>query len=141
MGKSSLVNRLVGADRVIVDDVPGTTRDAIDVPWRWHNRTFWLIDTAGICRKGRVKAPVEKFAVVKALQSMDRCDVALLLVDAQEGVTDQDAHIGGYILEKGKAVVILVNKWDLVKSKSKFPHVKSVWDPRKRRRKRQQERR
>jgi GTP-binding protein len=121
VGKSTLVNRLLQEERQLVDPMPGTTRDVVDSPFQWRGRSFLLMDTAGIRRKGKVKAVVEKFAVVKALQCLDRCDVALLLVDAVEGVTDQDAHIGGYILEKGKSLIILVNKWDLVKSTVRNP--------------------
>ena len=116
VGKSTLVNRLLGEERLLTDPIPGTTRDAVDSPFRWKDRSFLLVDTAGIRRKGKVREAVEKFAVVKALQCLDRCDVALLLLDAVEGVTDQDAHIGGYILERGKAVIVLVNKWDRVPS-------------------------
>ena len=119
VGKSTLINRLLGEERHLVDDVPGTTRDAVDSPFRWSGKEFSLIDTAGIRRKGKVKVVVEKFAVVKALKSLDRADVAMLLLDAEEGVTDQDAHIGGYILEKGRGLVVLVNKWDLVKSRER----------------------
>jgi len=115
VGKSTLVNTLLGEDRQLVDERPGTTRDAVDAPFQKAGNRFLLIDTAGIRRKGRVKEAVEKFAVIKALQSLDRCDVAVLLLDAAEGVTDQDAHIGGYVLEKGRGLVILMNKWDLVK--------------------------
>jgi len=115
VGKSTLVNTLLGEERQLVDAMPGTTRDAVDTSLTRNGKDFVLIDTAGIRRKGKVRVAVEKFAVIKALQSLDRCDVALLLVDAEEGVTDQDAHIGGYVLDKGRGIVVLVNKWDLVK--------------------------
>ena len=121
VGKSTLVNALLGEDRQLVDEQPGTTRDAVDTPFVWRGRRFVLIDTAGIRRRGRVTVTVEKFAVIKALQSLERCDVALLMIDAQDGVTEQDAHIGGYILEKGRAVVVLVNKWDIVKGSYRNP--------------------
>lgn len=121
VGKSTLVNALLGEERQLVDEMPGTTRDAVDAGFRRGGRDFLLIDTAGIRRKGKVRAAVEKVAVIKALRSLDRCDVALLLLDASEGVTDQDAHIGGYILEKGRGVVIVVNKWDLVKNRIQKP--------------------
>jgi len=121
VGKSTLINRLLREERQLVDAEPGTTRDVVESPFAWGGRSFVLMDTAGIRRKGKVKAAVEKFAVVKALQCLDGCDVALLLVDAAEGVTDQDAHIGGYIVEKGKALVVLVNKWDQVRSGGQAP--------------------
>jgi len=120
-GKSTLVNTLLGEERQLVDELPGTTRDAVDTPFQWKGEHFLLIDTAGIRRKGKVKAVVEKFAVIKALRTLERCDIALLMLDAVEGVTDQDAHIGGYILEKGKAAIVLVNKWDLVKGQIRRP--------------------
>jgi len=115
VGKSTLVNALLKEERQIVDAEPGTTRDAVDTFLRRGGEEFTLIDTAGIRRKGKVRAAVEKFSVIKALESLDRCEVAMLLLDASEGVTDQDAHIGGYIVEKGRGVVILVNKWDMLK--------------------------
>lgn len=114
VGKSTFVNALLGEERLLVDEEPGTTRDAVDTLVVWKGRRYVLADTAGIRRKGKVRSDLEKFAVGKALQRLDRCDVALLMLDAQEGVTDQDAHIGGYILERGRAVVVLANKWDLV---------------------------
>ena len=114
VGKSSLVNALLGSDRVLVHAVPGTTRDAVDTPFSFRGRDYVLIDTAGIRRKGRVTTPLEKLAVVMALRSLERCQVAILLLDASEGVTAQDAHIGGYAREAGRATVIAVNKWDLV---------------------------
>jgi GTP-binding protein len=114
VGKSSLVNALVGAERVLVHDAPGTTRDAVDTPFAYRGRPYVLIDTAGIRRKGRVTEPLEKLAVVMALRSLERCQVAILILDATEGVTAQDAHIGGYAHEAGRASVIAVNKWDLV---------------------------
>lgn len=113
-GKSSLVNAMVGAERVLVDAVPGTTRDAVDTALRYRDRAYVLVDTAGIRRKGRVSEPLEKLAVVMALKSLERCQVAVLVVDASEGLTAQDAHIGGYAQESGRAIVIAVNKWDLV---------------------------
>lgn len=114
VGKSTFVNALLGEERLLVDEEPGTTRDAVDTPLVWRGRRYVLVDTAGIRRKGKVRSDLEKFAVGKALQGLERCDVALLMLDAQDGVTDQDAHIGGYILERGRAVVVLANKWDLI---------------------------
>jgi len=114
VGKSSLVNRVLGHERVLVHDQPGTTRDAVDTPVRFRDREYLLIDTAGIRRKGKVSEPLEKLAVVMALKSLERCQVAVLVIDAAEGVTAQDAHIAGYANDAGRAVVVAVNKWDLV---------------------------
>jgi GTP-binding protein len=114
VGKSSLVNALVGAERVLVHADPGTTRDAVDTPFTYGGRRYVLIDTAGIRRKGKVTEPLEKLAVVMALRSLERCRVAVLLIDAAEGLTAQDAHIAGYADEAGRATVVAVNKWDLV---------------------------
>jgi GTPase len=114
VGKSSLVNAMVGAERVLVHDAPGTTRDAVDTAFEHAGRPYVIVDTAGIRRKGRVSEPLEKLAVVMALRSLERCQVALLVVDASEGLAAQDAHIAGYAHEAGRAVVVVVNKWDLV---------------------------
>jgi GTP-binding protein len=114
VGKSSLVNAMVGAERVLVHEAPGTTRDAVDTPFVRGGRPYVLIDTAGIRRKGRVTGALEKLAVVMALRSLERCQVAVLVLDAAEGITAQDAHIAGYAREAGRAAVIAVNKWDLV---------------------------
>ena len=112
VGKSTLVNRLLGEERVIAFDEPGTTRDAIEVELDWEGRRYTLIDTAGIRRKGKVFEAVEKFSVVKTLQAIDRANVAILVLDAQSDISDQDAHIAGFILERGRALVVAVNKWD-----------------------------
>ncbi len=114
VGKSSLVNAMVGAERVLVHEAPGTTRDAVDTTLLYAGRTYVLVDTAGIRRKGRVHEPIEKLAVVMALRSLERCEVALVVLDASEGVTAQDAHIAGYANEAGRAIIVVVNKWDLV---------------------------
>jgi GTP-binding protein len=114
VGKSSLVNAMVGAERVLVHEAPGTTRDAVDTTLVYEGRTYVLVDTAGIRRKGRVQEPLEKLAVVMALKSLERCQVAVVVVDASEGVAAQDAHIAGYANEAGRAAVVVVNKWDLV---------------------------
>ena len=112
VGKSSLVNRILGYERTIVNPVAGTTRDAIDTPFEWEGRKYLLIDTAGIRRKSRIHASLEKHSIVQALRAIDRCDIALVLIDAQEGITEQDAKIAGLTLEKGAAGIIVVNKWD-----------------------------
>ncbi len=114
VGKSSLVNAVLGHERVLVHDQPGTTRDAVDTPLSFRGRDYLLIDTAGIRRKGKVTEPLEKLAVVMALKSLERCQVAVLVVDASEGVAAQDAHIAGYANDAGRATVVAVNKWDLV---------------------------
>jgi GTP-binding protein len=119
VGKSSLINRLLGYQRVIVDEAPGTTRDTIDTLIERDGKRYVLIDTAGIRRKSRISLRLEQYSVVEALRSLDRSDVALLLLDAQEGVTDQDARIGGIIHEKGKGCILVVNKWDLIPKDSK----------------------
>jgi GTP-binding protein len=112
VGKSTLVNALVGEERVIAFDQPGTTRDPIEVPFERSGRRYTLIDTAGVRRRGRTGTPVEFFSIVKALQAIEASNVAVLLLDAREGVTEQDAHVAGYILERGRAVVLALNKWD-----------------------------
>ena len=111
-GKSTLVNTLVGEERVVTFDQPGTTRDAIDVEFTHKGRRYVLVDTAGLRRRGRVFESVEKFSVVKTLQAIDSANVAVLVLDAQSEIADQDAHIAGFILESGRAVVVAVNKWD-----------------------------
>ena len=112
VGKSTLVNALVGEERVIAFDQPGTTRDPIEVPFERGGRRYTLIDTAGVRRRGKTGSPVEFFSIVKALQAIEASSVAILLLDAADGVTEQDAHVAGYILERGRAVVLAVNKWD-----------------------------
>ncbi len=119
-GKSTLVNALLGEERVIVSPVPGTTRDAVDTPLEIQGRRFLLIDTAGIRRKGRTREKLEKLSVVKALESIDRSHVVVLMVDAVEGVTDQDLHVGGYVQERGRGCLIALNKWDAVPKDPKW---------------------
>ena len=113
VGKSSLLNVILGFQRSIVSDVPGTTRDAIDIEFEYKDKKLILIDTAGIRRRGRVGPGVEKYSVLRSSRAIDRCDVALLLIDASEGLAAQDTHIAGEIQEKAKGVVVIVNKWDL----------------------------
>lgn len=114
VGKSTLINTWLGEERLVAFDMPGTTRDAITVPFEHDGQKFELIDTAGLRRKGKVFEAIEKFSVVKTLQAIESANVVLLLLDAEQGVTDQDAHIAGFILESGRAVVVAVNKWDAV---------------------------
>ncbi|MEW6429472.1 MAG: ribosome biogenesis GTPase Der [Thermodesulfobacteriota bacterium] len=119
VGKSSLVNRLLGQDRMVVSSVPGTTRDAVDTLLEHNGRSYLLTDTAGIRRRGKVQEKLEKFSVMRALTSMERCDITLLLIDAAEGITEQDTKVIGYALERGRACIILLNKWDLLKKEEK----------------------
>lgn len=119
VGKSSLINHLVGKKRVIVSDMPGTTRDAVDTLIEWRDIQFNFIDTAGLRRKSRVKEDVEYYSNLRALRSVDRADAVLMMIDAQEGVTDQDKKIAGYAHDEGKAMVIAINKWDLMEKDTK----------------------
>ncbi|MBN1662778.1 MAG: ribosome biogenesis GTPase Der [Deltaproteobacteria bacterium] len=114
VGKSSLLNKILGYERTIVNPLPGTTRDSIDSSFTMKGQNYLLIDTAGIRRKSRISLTLEKFSVVQAMKAVDRCDVALLVIDAEEGITEQDVKIAGLAFEKGTACIIVVNKWDLV---------------------------
>lgn len=114
VGKSSLINRILGENRLVVSPRPGTTRDAIDTVYRRRRQSYLLIDTAGIRRKGRVTEKLEKFSVIKALRSLERCDVAVAVMDAGEGITEQDIAIAGYAFERGCGCVLAINKWDLM---------------------------
>lgn len=114
VGKSSLLNRLIGEERSIVSPIPGTTRDAIDTRFIFENISITLIDTAGIRRRGRIDPGVEKYSVIRSLRAIERCDVALLVIDATSGISAQDAHIAGTILESWKSTVVVVNKWDAI---------------------------
>ncbi|MBQ1818355.1 MAG: ribosome biogenesis GTPase Der [Clostridia bacterium] len=115
VGKSSLVNMLLGQERTIVSNIPGTTRDAIDTPFRYNEKDYVLIDTAGIRRKRAVgDENVERYSVIRSLAAIRRCDVALIVVDAEQGLSEQDVRIAGYVHEEGKASVLIVNKWDLI---------------------------
>lgn len=118
VGKSSLLNKLLGEDRAIVSDIAGTTRDAIDTEIQFHGESVVLIDTAGIRRRGRIEPGVEKFSVVRSMKAIDRADVVLLLIDATQGITEQDQHIGGYVMEAGRSIILIVNKWDAVEKDS-----------------------
>lgn len=119
VGKSSLINRLLGEERMVVSDIPGTTRDSVDTLLEKNGRHYLLIDTAGIRRKGRVREKLEKFSVMQALSAMERCDIVLVLIDAAEGITEQDTKVIGYSLERGRACLVLLNKWDLVREDKK----------------------
>ena len=114
-GKSSITNRLLGEDRVVVSSIAGTTRDAIDSPFRWNNKDYVLIDTAGLRKKARIEPDtIERYSVIRTLNAIERCDVAVLVIDASVGITEQDVKIAGLIHEQGKPSVIVINKWDLV---------------------------
>ncbi|MGE5453922.1 MAG: ribosome biogenesis GTPase Der [Methylocystaceae bacterium] len=119
VGKSSMVNVLLGEERVIVSDIPGTTRDAVDTAFNYEGKDYMLIDTAGIRRKARVDTPTEHYSVVRAFRAIERADVCLIVIDATEGVTDQDKRIAGYVHEEGRANIIVVNKWDLITKNEK----------------------
>ncbi|MGI6449315.1 MAG: ribosome biogenesis GTPase Der [Desulfitobacteriia bacterium] len=114
VGKSSLVNMLLGEERVIVSDIPGTTRDAIDTPFSYEERNYILIDTAGIRRKKKIMEVTENYSVIRSLRAVDRADVVLMVIDATEGVTDQDKRIIGHAHDKGKGLILVINKWDLI---------------------------
>ena len=119
VGKSSLINRLVGQERVIVSDIAGTTRDAIDTEIVWDDREYIFIDTAGLRRKNKIKEELERFSIIRAVTAVERADVVVIMIDATEGVTEQDAKIAGIAHERGKAVIIAVNKWDAVEKDDK----------------------
>lgn len=119
VGKSSLINKILGEDRLIVSDIAGTTRDAIDTPIEVDGKKYVFIDTAGMRRKSKIKEEIEKFSIIRAVAAVERCDVAILLIDANEGVTDQDAKIAGIAHERGRAAIIAVNKWDSIEKNDK----------------------
>jgi GTP-binding protein len=124
VGKSTLLNSLLGDERAIVHESPGITRDSLDAVIRWSDKEILLVDTAGIKRRGRVGTGVDYYSLLRALQAINRCDVALLLIDASEFITAQDMHIAGYIIEVGKGIILLVNKWDLIpqEQRQEFKH-------------------
>ena len=117
VGKSSLVNALLNEERVIVSDVAGTTRDAIDTPFTYHNKEYIVIDTAGMRKRGKVYENIEKYSLLRSLKAIDRSDVCLIVIDASTGIIEHDKHIAGYAIEAGKAVIIVVNKWDIIENK------------------------
>jgi GTP-binding protein len=117
-GKSSLINKILGMERLLVSDEPGTTRDSVDTPFSLRGRDYLLIDTAGLRRRAKVKERLEKFSMIKTLRSLDRAHIAVVLLDAAAGVAEQDARICRFALERGRALVLGVNKWDLVKDDS-----------------------
>jgi len=122
VGKSSLVNTILGQERVIVSNIPGTTRDAIDTPFIRNNQEYVIIDTAGMRRRSKISNPTERYSVIRSLRAIDRSDVVLMVFDAEEGVTEQDKKIVGYAHEQGKGCVLVINKWDLIKKDEKTLH-------------------
>ncbi|MDX2162227.1 MAG: ribosome biogenesis GTPase Der [bacterium] len=124
VGKSSLVNKLLGEERVIVSPIAGTTRDAIDSTIMFYGEPITIIDTAGIRRRGRIDPGIERYSVIRAMKAMERADVALLLIDATQGITDQDQHVAGYVIDEGRSVIVLINKWDAVEKEN---HTLTEW--------------
>ncbi len=119
VGKSSMINRILGEERMVVSDIAGTTRDSVDTLVTHGNYSYLFIDTAGIRRKGKTKEKLEKFSILKSLAAMNRCDVAVVIIDADEGITEQDTKVIGYVLDEGKGLIVLVNKWDLLQDDKK----------------------
>lgn len=119
VGKSSIINKILGEERVIVSNIPGTTRDAIDTPFEVGDRKYVLIDTAGMRKKGKINEAIERYSVIRALTAIERSDVSILVIDGETGLTEQDTKIAGYIHEQGRGVIIVVNKWDLVEKDDK----------------------
>lgn len=119
VGKSSLINKILGEDRLIVSNIPGTTRDAIDTPIEIDGQKYVFIDTAGMRRKSKIKEEIERFSIIRAVAAVERCDVAILVIDANEGITDQDTKIAGIAHERGRAAIVAVNKWDAIEKNDK----------------------
>ncbi len=126
VGKSSLINALLNEDRVIVSDVAGTTRDAVDTTMKYNGEEFIVIDTAGMRKKGKIYENIEKYSLLRSMKAIDRSDVCLLVINAEEGIIEHDKHIAGYVLEKGKGLVIVVNKWDTVEDADIKEYLKKV---------------
>ena len=119
VGKSSIINKLLGQNRVIVSDIAGTTRDAIDTNIRWNGRDYIFIDTAGLRRKSRIKEELERYSIIRTVSAVERADVVVIVIDALEGVTEQDAKIAGIAHDRGKGIIIAVNKWDAIEKNDK----------------------
>lgn len=130
VGKSSLINRLLGEDRVIVSDIAGTTRDAVDTKVTWNGKDYVFIDTAGLRRKGKVKEEIERFSVIRTVTAVERANIVVIMIDATEGVTEQDAKIAGIAHENGKGVIVAVNKWDAIEKNDKtiYKHTNKIRD-------------
>lgn len=119
VGKSSIINKLTGENRVIVSDIAGTTRDAIDTPVRWQGRDYILIDTAGLRKKSKIKESIERYSIIRTVTAVERADVVIVVIDATEGVTEQDAKIAGIAHDRGKGIIVAVNKWDAIEKNDK----------------------
>lgn len=126
VGKSSLINAMLNEERVIVSDVAGTTRDAIDTVMRYNDEEFVIIDTAGMRKKGKIYEAIDKYSLLRSMKAIDRSDICLLVINAEEGIIEHDKHIAGYVLEKGKGLIIVVNKWDAVDNPDKKEYIKKV---------------
>ena len=126
VGKSSLINALLNEERVIVSDVAGTTRDAIDTTLKYNGEEFVIIDTAGMRKKGKIYENIEKYSLMRSMKAIDRSDICLLVINAEEGIIEHDKHIAGYVLEKGKGLIIVVNKWDTVSEESIKDYTKKI---------------
>jgi len=129
VGKSTLVNRLLGAERVIAYDKPGTTRDTVAIPFERNGQQYTLVDTAGIRRRGKVTEKVETFSIIKTLKAIEEANVCVMLIDASEGLTEQDMHLLSHVIDKGRALVVAVNKWDALNSEQR-DNVKTVLERR-----------
>jgi GTP-binding protein len=126
VGKSTLLNAMVGEERVIVDEIPGTTRDAIDTELEFQAQRILLIDTAGIKRRGKIEVGVEKYSVIRSIEAIERADIALLVLDANAPIAAQDAHVGGFIQQAAKGIIIVANKWDLTYSLNKEQYIRYI---------------
>ena len=126
VGKSSLMNALLNEERVVVSDIAGTTRDSIDSVLKYHNKEYILVDTAGMRKKGKIYEAVEKYSLLRSMKAIDRSDICLLVINAEEGIIEHDKHIAGYVLEKGKGLIIVVNKWDTVSDKTIKEYLKLI---------------
>lgn len=126
VGKSSLINTLLNQDRVIVSDIAGTTRDAIDTVLKYDKEEYVVIDTAGMRKRGRISDSIEKYSLLRSMQAIDRCDISLLVISAEEGIIEHDKHIAGYVLEAGKGLIIVVNKWDTVDELTTKEYLKKI---------------
>ena len=128
VGKSSLINKLAQEDRVIVSDIAGTTRDAIDTDIRYNGKEYVFIDTAGLRRKNKIKEEIERYSIIRAVTAVERADVCIIVIDATEGVTEQDAKIAGIAHERGKGIIIAVNKWDAIEKDDKtiYRHTEKI---------------